>query len=116
VACGGAPDLAPCSGDVTVSVVRFDPPRLSWEPDCGLDILAVLDAADQPMWYIRTNTRRNSLASPVTYGVVPPGMVEEFTPREFQHGNGYVVRIYRYHREADGTELAPLAGQGNFRW
>jgi hypothetical protein len=116
VACSDATDIAPCSGDVTVSIVRFDPPKLSWEPDCGVDILTVEDAATLTMWMISSRGTHNSLTPPVTYGVVPDEALQEFEPQEFKHGNGYVVRVFRYHREADGTQLMLPAGKGNFRW
>src|SRR5215211_6849418 len=85
--CSDSTDIPPCSGDVTVSVVRFDPPKLSWEPDCGVEMLTVDDAANVTMWMIRSNGTHNSLTPPVTYGVVPDEAFEEFEPQEFKHGN-----------------------------
>jgi len=98
-----------------VSVVRLNPPKISWEPGCGVDILVVEDGAARTMWSIRSGRGENTLVPPITYGV-PGGAIEEFSPQQFQHGNGYVVRLYRLKRESDGTQLGLLAGQGNFRW
>ncbi len=115
-ACSSTPGFEPCSGDVALSVVRLDPPQISWEPGCGVDFLRVDDAANRTMWSIRSAGGDNSLVPTVTYGVVPGGAIEDFTPREFQHGNGYVVRIWRLRREADGDIQSLEAGEVFFRW
>ncbi len=116
IGCSGPSEFDPCSGDVTVSVVRFDPPRLSWEPGCGLSSLDLVDAADRSMWQILADGGENILVPPITFGIVPKNATEQVEPTQFLHGNGYVVRVYRTHRQAHGGIQVFLAGEGNFRW
>ena len=113
--CGGPSDIEPCSGDVAVSIVRFDPPQFSWEPGCALSSLVVLDAADQPFWLVGDNGD-NRIEPPVIYGVVPDGASEEVPPRAFQHGNSYIVRVFRVRRDRSGELQHFQAGEQNFPW
>jgi hypothetical protein len=115
-ACSSSQDVAGCSGDVEISVVRFDPPVISWTPDCGVSALAVDDAADRSMWSIVNLAGENAIVPPVTFGIVPDRATEEMPRVELQHGNFYIVRVYRVHRDRAGALQQLRAGEQNFPW
>jgi hypothetical protein len=115
-ACSSPQDVAGCSGDVEVSIVRFDPPVISWTPDCGISTLAVDDAANRTMWSVLNPAGENAIVPPVTFGIVPDRATEEFPPVELTHGNFYIVRVYRVHRDRAGALQQLKAGEQNFPW
>ena len=115
-ACSNAQDVAGCSGDVEISIVRFDPPVISWTPDCGISALAVDDAANRTMWSVLNPNAENKIVPPVTFGIVPGQATEEFPPGELLHGNFYIVRVYRLHRDRAGALQQLKAGEQNFPW
>jgi hypothetical protein len=115
-ACSSPSEVAGCSGDVELSIVRFDPPVISWTPDCGVSTLVVDDAGNQTMWSILSPGGANAIVPPVTFGIVPDEATEEFSPGELKHGNFYIVRVYRLHRDRAGALQLLEAGEQNFPW
>lgn len=114
--CATPHDVAGCSGDVEISVIRYNPPVISWVPNCGISTLVVADAANQPVWSVHGGIGRNGLVPPVTFGVVPSGATEEIPPGELQHGNFYIVRVFRLVRDRSGELQLVSAGENNFPW
>ena len=110
------PAAAGCSGDVDVSVVRYDPPVFSWAPECGVSNLAVGDPAERSLWHIHGGVGENTIEPPVTFGIVPKGAGESVPPGELQHGNLYIVRVFRLHQEPSGEYTLIQTGEQNFPW
>lgn len=114
--CSSPEEVDGCFGDVDVSVIRSNPPSLSWEPGCGISNLAVIDAANETMWLIHAHLGENTIVPPVRFGVVPDGALEEIPSRQLQHGNSYIVRVFRLRRDARGEFQLVKAGEKNFPW
>jgi hypothetical protein len=81
-----------------------------------VSILAVVDPAEQSLWHIHDGVGENGIEPPVTFGIVPEGAGESVPPSELQHGNVYIVRVFRLHQESSGEYTLTQTGEQNFPW
>ena len=110
------PGVEGCSGDVEVSVVRTDPPSFSWVPACGISNLSLGDPAERSLWLIHGPIGENNILPPVTFGIVPEGADESVPPGQLQHGNVYIVRVWRLRPDGAGDFQLVKTGEQNFPW
>jgi hypothetical protein len=115
-ACSEPDGVDGCFGDVDVSVVRTNPPSFSWLPVCGISNLAVVDGGVQSLWLIHGTVGENRIGPPITFGVVPDKTDQSVPPGQLQHGNVYIVRVFRLRPDGLGGFQLIKAGEQNFPW
>ena len=70
------PGATACRSGAIAAVGPGLAPVISWNPDCTIGYLSVLDSTFQPTWIVVDSGSTgplNGLRSGITYGVVPPG-------------------------------------------
>ena len=100
--CGPTPappaEVPACTGPVTVSVSGGLTPTFTWEPDCMIGKLIVIQGGGGPEdEYWATETRgTNTYRRPIVYGIHPPGAVENQIPQPMTPGDPYTVWVFRW--------------------
>jgi hypothetical protein len=86
----------PCTADdlVTLTVSSGPGTRFSWSPTCLAFRLAVVDTAGTYLWEIEADSG-NTLASGITYGVVPDNATETVPSSALVAGRRYVAGLFR---------------------
>ena len=113
VRCGGDGFSPPaCGENAALSVGTGASPEFTWSPACraaGLQVV-VLDRFESVGWSIATVNLSNRLQSPLRYGVVPAGAVQqgELTPLEA----GHTYRALLLVAEPAQNGEAQLSGAG----
>ena len=113
VACSGDLGLAPCTGEVAVSVSSGVTPTISWSPACGAMGMQVLSAAQggAAIWYIATSDGTNRMGSPVTYGRTPANATVLVAPQRLVVGQSYLAVILR--ADDPGAGQTSISGTGS---
>ena len=106
----GPSDQPVCAGNVTVSVSSGTTPTFSWTPACKLFFVLVEDGGGDQWGAISDGT--NVIATPVEYGVVPPGATELQAPAVLNPGTPYTITVYRW--VGPGPQDETLIGQKVF--
>lgn len=84
--------LVLCSSQVQLGVGKSLPPTFAWTPTCGATYLEVTSPDRATVyWIVQADTGK--FASPVVYGVTPPGMRSAFGPEALVKGSQYLVRL-----------------------
>ena len=90
----GPDDLAPCTGDVTVSVSAGTTPTFSWSPACRAYGLIVEEGASDRWLLVATGSA--GIAPGVRYGTVPAGASQRGEPAvPLVAGRAYDVTVFR---------------------
>ncbi len=98
-----------CTGNVAVSVSSGTTPSISWDPACrAYGVLVEEDGGD--VWGVISEDGTNAIATPVRYGVVPPGATEFTPPSPLSAGTAYSVVVFRWTGPPeDGTPIGTKA-------
>lgn len=88
------PDYPVCDGPVTIIVSGDSIPQFSWEPQCKLGRLLVMEVAEE-RWGTET-LGYNVWPPPITYNVHPPDSENKEPGRELFPGTTYRVDVYRW--------------------
>ena len=91
---GTGPGSGACSEDVEISVATDGTPVFTWSPACGVAALLVESVSGGDVWVLDAEAS-SGIASGVTYGVVPPGAVEEEPALALEDGETYFVLVAR---------------------
>lgn len=86
----------PCTADdlVTLTVSPGAATRFTWSPTCLAFRLGVTDTTGTYMWEIEADSG-NTLASGITYGVVPDNATETIPSTALIAGRRYAVGLFR---------------------
>ncbi len=88
----GTPQLALCNAGNRMTVTTGSPPTIAWTPACVVGSVAISRVADgTPVWGVRTADGRATVTGPLTYGVVPAGLIEMRTPEPLSAGTSYRI-------------------------
>jgi hypothetical protein len=93
------PNLAPCTGAVTVMPSSGLTPNLVWTPNCLVDQVTVEEniapsaGGPQPRWIIQSRTTGQGTPSPLRYGDVPASMQEVLSAAALVAGHQYRVSV-----------------------
>ena len=101
VACGDddpTTGFAQCTADVGIVTLTLSggaQPVLNWDPDCSVALLLIKEAGVRDLWNISTfreevvlldPAKGNLITPPVTYGVVPTGVLRIWGPETLTSG------------------------------
>jgi hypothetical protein len=101
--CSDAADPSACL-DLPVSVGSGTTPEFSWSPACHIYSLTV--SGPDAGWLVSGgNVLQDVISSPVRYGVVPGGAVEDSPAQPLHAGVTYGVRLDRRNRVGGGVTL-----------
>lgn len=104
--CGTDPDdLGRCAPPLAITVTQ-SPLTFAWGPTaCDVHTLTVIQGNTINIkWHIAANTARNSIGSPVRYGV-PPSNVDASNADTLVAGP-YTVRLTRLNSEGTALEIS----------
>jgi hypothetical protein len=93
------PNLAPCSGAVTLTPSSGLTPTLVWTPNCLVDQVTVEEniapsaGGPQPRWIIQSQTTGQGTPSPLRYGDVPAPMQVVLSAAALVAGHQYRVHV-----------------------
>ena len=92
----GITNVTVCSR-VRVSVTSGTTPTFRWSPNCPIEALIVaLPGPGAVVWTTFSSNLTNTIASPVTYGVFPPGSAMTTNLQQFLiAGTTYEVSLIR---------------------
>ena len=100
--------LAPCTGDVTVSVSAGTTPTFTWTPACTVRALLVEEDASDRWFILATGTA--GIAPGVVYGTVPAGASQDEPALPLTAGVAHDVVLFRVLTTSTGT----IAGMREF--
>jgi len=102
-----------CTGPVQVAVTpRSTTPTFSWTPACRLFFVNIEPTGSGADLWNAISDSANAIASPVQYGVVPPGARQLTTTVALQHGTSYGVFVFRW--TGPGNQDGVLVGSQVF--
>jgi hypothetical protein len=92
-----------CTGPVRVTATNSTTPTVTWSPQCQVNTIdfAEPDFAVRALWVVLDPARGTPIASPVQYGVVPAGAMEQAPAQAMVAGRTYMVQLW----VADSTDL-----------
>ena len=105
---GDDTDIAACAEDTVVTVAGT---IFSWQPNCGVAGVTVLEISGPTVWYIQTSDDSNTVESGVTYGVAPDGTETIEPAHELQAGVQYQVILFIVRAVPGGTEVTSIAAE-----
>lgn len=85
--------LAPCAGNVSITVGTGTAPTATWSPACTVLGLIVEDSGGGDAWFVWGNSQ--GIPPGVRYGSVPAGAVQDDSPEPLQAGRLYDVSVFR---------------------
>jgi hypothetical protein len=91
-ACATGPE--DCNQSVTVEISAAMSPQFSWVPNCELSHLSITDQIGTPTWVIHGVADRNTIGSPVRYGVLPDGIQQEGDAVPLEIGATYRLVLF----------------------
>lgn len=108
--------LPECTGPVTVTVDSGSTPVFRWTPDCLIGKLIVIQGGPEQEYWATETRGLNIYASPIVYGVHPPGSVEVQVPQPLTPGDTITVQLFRWisaHPDSLDTGFR-LVGEADF--
>ena len=110
LSCRSMADPASCPGAVDFQASAGSTPTFTWQPSCLASSLIITTDPQQPgaglaafVWGLSTAGDVNRIASPVTYGIVPPGAQgPPNPPHPLVAGSSYRLTLYNHVNGGDG--------------